>query len=236
MIVKTTTKLYIDFVNSFKIAFPHLPVFPTREDWESHVKEIELGRETKIILNEENKPRVEWLLESLKEEKGKLLDIGCSTGYITEKIGKLGLEVIAVDKNPESIVGAVSRTEVTNSNVKYTVGDIESLEFEEDTFDIVVAGEILEHLFNMVDGLRELQRVAKPHSSIFITLPRKDVGEKTHRVLLYDLNAINIFLIPYFYDLQIKELDRWFCIKCKNREKPILTYQKDGMNLLKVLP
>jgi ubiquinone/menaquinone biosynthesis C-methylase UbiE len=47
-------------------------------------------------------------------------------------------------------------------NVEFVAGNIYDLDFEDDTFDVVHAHQVLQHLTDPVEALREMRRVAKP--------------------------------------------------------------------------
>ena len=47
-------------------------------------------------------------------------------------------------------------------NVEFVAGNIYDLDFEDETFDVVHAHQVLQHLTDPVAALREMRRVAKP--------------------------------------------------------------------------
>jgi SAM-dependent methyltransferase len=49
--------------------------------------------------------------------------------------------------------------------------DINAIEFDDDTFDIVIHSEVLEHVENPVHALSECRRVLKPGGSVVFTIP-----------------------------------------------------------------
>ena len=110
------------------------------------------------------KARIE---EIVRRAKGKVLDVGCNEGFLTQALIEKGLEVISVDIDDKVITKA---KELFNIDVIKT--DANALPFEDGSFDLVIGGEILEHLVNPGIGLSEIFRVSK--GRVIISLP---VGE-----------------------------------------------------------
>lgn len=98
-----------------------------------------------------------------------LLDVGCGPGTITADLAKLvapGL-VIGVDRS-EDVLAQAERPPAAEANLRYETGDIYALAYEDDTFDVVHAHQVLQHLSDPVAALHELARVAKPGGLIAV--------------------------------------------------------------------
>jgi ubiquinone/menaquinone biosynthesis C-methylase UbiE len=93
---------------------------------------------------------------SLIEKKGKgkrLLELGCGTGELLFELKKRGFDVIGIDIFP-----SVPK----EYNLKVIKRDLnKKLPFKGSTFDVVVAIEVLEHLFNPFFMMKEIRRVLK---------------------------------------------------------------------------
>lgn len=61
----------------------------------------------------------------------------------------------------EYVGEALERAKMINDNITYLQGDIYKMPFEENAFDVVLCMEVLEHLSNPIDAVRELERVAR---------------------------------------------------------------------------
>jgi SAM-dependent methyltransferase len=113
-----TTKKYIEFHQSSDVVY-HFP--------------IDLTDETISYT---------WMLRFIKGAHS-VLEIGCSTGFFSKYLVKNGCYVVGVEVNP---ITALQAREVCH---KVIVGDIETLELREqiyESFDVVLLGDILEHL------------------------------------------------------------------------------------------
>ncbi len=94
-----------------------------------------------------------------------LLDVGSGPGTITVDLARrLGPgRVVGVDASRE-IVGqaqALAHDEGVH-NVTFRVGDVYALDFPDESFDIVHAHQVLQHVANPVSAMREIRRVLKP--------------------------------------------------------------------------
>jgi ubiquinone/menaquinone biosynthesis C-methylase UbiE len=92
-----------------------------------------------------------------------LLDIGCGTGTITADLAALVApgRVSAVDGSAEAIEQA-RMTLRGRDNVDFAVDDIHHLSYPDDTFAVVHAHQVLQHVADPVAALAELRRVCRP--------------------------------------------------------------------------
>jgi ubiquinone/menaquinone biosynthesis C-methylase UbiE len=94
-----------------------------------------------------------------------LLDVGCGPGTITADLAtRLGEgTVIGIDLAEEVVELAREQHPTSNgADVSFQVGDVYALEFADETFDVVYAHQMLQHLGRPVDALAEMRRVLKP--------------------------------------------------------------------------
>lgn len=91
----------------------------------------------------------ETLLHRLRT--GKVLDIGCNWGEFHS----------AVERRfgPENVYGI--DVQVTNYKRGVVRGNATTLPFKDETFDVVIAGELIEHIPQPLLLLREIERVLR---------------------------------------------------------------------------
>lgn len=94
-----------------------------------------------------------------------LLDVGCGPGTITADLAELVEpgKVTAVDRFGDVL--NVARAEVERrslANVSFSTADVHRLDFADDSFDIVHAHQVLQHVADPVQALREMRRVCAP--------------------------------------------------------------------------
>jgi SAM-dependent methyltransferase len=94
-----------------------------------------------------------------------ILDVGCGPGTITIDLAarvRPG-RVIGIDASTDVVAQAAGLAASEGvANVEFRVGDASALEFDDATFDVVHAHQVLQHLRRPVDALREFRRVLKP--------------------------------------------------------------------------
>jgi SAM-dependent methyltransferase len=100
-----------------------------------------------------------------------VLDIGCGPGTITADFATLvtPARVTALEVT-EAALG-LARAEITRrglTNVEFVVGDVHALAFPEDSFDVVHAHQVLQHVGDPVAALREMRRVTRPGGVIAV--------------------------------------------------------------------
>ena len=94
-----------------------------------------------------------------------VLDVGCGPGSITCDFAALVSpgKVTGLDRSAEIIERATAlAAERGMQNVGFVAGNIYDLDFEDETFDVVHAHQVLQHLTDPVAALREMRRVAMP--------------------------------------------------------------------------
>jgi 2-polyprenyl-3-methyl-5-hydroxy-6-metoxy-1,4-benzoquinol methylase len=111
---------------------------------------------------------------------GRLLDIGCSRGDWALRWHARGWKVAGVDINPEQI-------ELANeAGVDAHVCDLnrETLPFPDAQFDLIFAGEVIEHLVDTDGFLTEVCRCCKSGGHLLLTTPNLASFENRVRLLL----------------------------------------------------
>ncbi|MCD1570191.1 methyltransferase domain-containing protein [Agromyces mediolanus] len=95
----------------------------------------------------------------------EVLDVGSGPGTISIDLARrVGPgRVTGVDASADVVAQAAGLAESEGvSNVSFAVGDAYALDFPDDSFDIVHAHQVLQHLGRPVDALREFRRVLRP--------------------------------------------------------------------------
>lgn len=102
-------------------------------------------------------------LESHLTPGSRLLDVGCGPGTITaefaDRVGPEG-SVLGVDASAEIV--AMASDAQQRPNLRFEGGDAYAIDADDDTYDIVHAHQVLQHLADPVAALREMRRVCRP--------------------------------------------------------------------------
>jgi len=107
----------------------------------------------------------------------KVLDVGAADGYLSDKLIKLGYDVIPLDLSPTRL-----KRMKEIYGIDGVLGDIKNIPFPDKTFDIVIAAEILEHLNEIWIGIKEIERVSKDDGLIVVSIP---IGEEHDKFVLH---------------------------------------------------
>ena len=94
----------------------------------------------------------------------KILDVGCGAGFFEILLGRLGHQVTGIDLTEEMISKANEMIRIygMDSNVaRAVVGDAEALDFEDETFDVVISRNLTWTLPHPVEAYKEWNRVLK---------------------------------------------------------------------------
>jgi SAM-dependent methyltransferase len=134
---------------------------------ERFVPEQDQGR----LIEAEHISRYEWAAQAAT---GRLvLDAGCGTGYGARLLAAGGAhEVIGVDI-AESVLETVAPS--MPDSVRLQAGDLRKLEFEDDTFELIVCFEVIEHFEDPSLVLDELIRVLAPGGLLLVSSPNRGV-------------------------------------------------------------
>lgn len=97
-----------------------------------------------------------------------VLDVGCGPGTITADLARFvpGGSVLGIDI-PSDVMETAQR-ERGSDTVRFEVGDVYALGFDDDSFDVVHAHQVLQHLGDPVAALREMRRVLRPGGTLAV--------------------------------------------------------------------
>jgi ubiquinone/menaquinone biosynthesis C-methylase UbiE len=126
---------------------------------------------------------------------GRLLDVGTGTAVLLEKLTALApfknFELIGIDYYVENVAEANLKLsgQSLGHNCKVIPGDAHELQFDDDSFDMVVSRATLHHLYDPVLAIKEKFRVLKNGGICLIHDMRRDV---------------NAAILEYFNELRAK--------------------------------
>lgn len=102
--------------------------------------------------------------------KGKVvLDIAAGSGYGTKIMSKSAQQVIGIDYFDEAV--KYSKKHYSARNVTYKTGDAHNLPLQDDTIDVVVSFETIEHLTDPAQFIKEVKRVLKKDGIFIVSTP-----------------------------------------------------------------
>lgn len=115
--------------------------------------------------------RIDVVAEHVPSGVRSILDVGCGDGRVTHVLAERGFEMTGLDG---------SATALARLRVPHKRGEVDAIDFPDDSFDLVLCTEVLEHLPGEVhEGcLRELARVAR--SYVLVTVPNEEPLAHAH--------------------------------------------------------
>jgi 2-polyprenyl-3-methyl-5-hydroxy-6-metoxy-1,4-benzoquinol methylase len=128
-----------------------------------------------LMLNEESRrQKASKIISVLQHFLGredldglKTLDIGCSTGFISEALHKAGAVVTGLDIDEPGLVAARERC---GDRVKFICAGGEDIPAPPQSFDIVVFNQIYEHVVDADAIMTEIRRVLRPDGAVYLGL------------------------------------------------------------------
>ena len=98
----------------------------------------------------------------------RVLDVGCGTGDFTAAMARAGADAIGVDVAEAALRRARSR----HPGVEFRLVPLDGpLPFEDGSFELVWASEVIEHVADTARWLSEVRRVLAPGGRLLVTTP-----------------------------------------------------------------
>jgi demethylmenaquinone methyltransferase / 2-methoxy-6-polyprenyl-1,4-benzoquinol methylase len=116
----------------------------------------------------------------------RVLEVACGRGGFVNELARKGAQVTGCDFSHAAVrVGQERlRTLGNGSSAAFIQGDAQALPFADESFDLVVSCETIEHVPDVKKAMREIWRVARPGAKFFLTTPNY-----SNLMGLYDLYA-----------------------------------------------
>jgi len=135
--------------------------------------------------------RAEIIFQYIEKYKSKrILDAGCGRGFYLYGINsyKFVKEIHGIDINEKYL--KIAKNINQDKRVKIKKSNIYKLPYENNSFDLIICSEVLEHLKDDKKALKELHRVLKPNGKLIITVPNLNFP--------FFWDPLNWFLMHFF--------------------------------------
>ncbi len=136
-------------------------------------KAIRLGHPSYVWRSGQDR-RLELIRQHVALENRRILDVGCGLGMYVRQMRRFSSEVYGVDVDPEK-VAAASRT---LPNI--FTAPAEALPFPDNYFDVILLHEVIEHVEDDRQTIREAYRCVRPGGHIVIYAPNRLYFFETH--------------------------------------------------------
>jgi SAM-dependent methyltransferase len=146
--------------------------------------------------------RLDLIRRFVPLEGKRILDVGCGVGMYVQKLLAFSSTVFGVDIDLEKARDARKRCELI------TVAPAEALPFPEGTFDVILLHEVIEHVADDAQALKEAHRLAKDGGTLVVFAPNRLYPFETHGFYLFGRYFYRLIpLVNYLPD----PLRRRFC-------------------------
>ena len=168
------------------------------------------------------------LNEFIQRSKAEtILDIGCGEGYTTQIVKNANPEVQI--EGIELGAEMVKKAKELHPDLHFEQGSVYEIKREDESYDLVLSSEVLEHLEEPRKGLVELKRASKRY--VLVSVPNeplwrvvnmlrgaylKDFGNTPGHVNHWSKRQFYRFLKPHFSKVIVKKAGLWniaLCIK-----------------------
>nr|BFD61063.1 bifunctional 3-demethylubiquinone 3-O-methyltransferase/2-octaprenyl-6-hydroxy phenol methylase [Bdellovibrio sp. CKG001]BFD64478.1 bifunctional 3-demethylubiquinone 3-O-methyltransferase/2-octaprenyl-6-hydroxy phenol methylase [Bdellovibrio sp. HM001] len=127
------------------------------------------------LLRNQHKVEMPWILESIRKHIGyhaEILDMGCGAGFLANDLAEAGHKVTGIDLSTSSLKVAESRDHT--HSVHYHQGDVYQVPYGNESFDVVAAMDLLEHVSDPQKVIAEASRVLRPGGLFFFNTFNKN--------------------------------------------------------------
>ncbi len=129
-------------------------------------EELAAGKEQRGNL----RTNLEFLTETnLLKPNVRILEIGCGIGSIVFELNKEGYDITGTDISGEAITYGLKKY----GDIKLQVQPAEHLQFEDQTFDVVLSFDLFEHIARIDRHISEVYRVLRKNGFYLFQTPNK---------------------------------------------------------------
>jgi len=114
----------------------------------------------------------EYIISKVPKELNTILDVGCGKGWVAKHFLPKGVRVNSLDVSTSNPAKAVEL--YPSENHAGITADSFKIPFVDDSFDVVIASEIIEHVVDPAEFVKELFRVVTKGGKLLVTTPYKE--------------------------------------------------------------
>ena len=92
----------------------------------------------------------------------RILDVGCGAGLVTEPLARMGAATVGIDPSPEAIAAAEHHAAGMDLSIDYRAATAEDLAAAGESFDVVLALEVVEHVTDVAAFVATCATLLKP--------------------------------------------------------------------------
>jgi 2-polyprenyl-3-methyl-5-hydroxy-6-metoxy-1,4-benzoquinol methylase len=139
-----------------------------------------------------SRERVAAMSEAIDFRGKSVLDIGCQWGATCIALAEVGATPTGLDVTETLMEGARVRAEEQGVEATFRQGLSERLPFDDESFDVAIGLNILEHVESHTNTLREMLRVLKPGGEFYLDMPNRFAPHDFLRDPHYQLFGVSV--------------------------------------------
>ena len=112
----------------------------------------------------EPRDELQSVLDRLVGGRGRLIVLEAGCGSSTHVTLPTDVNIVGIDISPEQL-------EKNKYSKEKILGDVQTYDFDKESFDLIICWDVLEHLPNPRNALKSFVRAAKPNGVILLALP-----------------------------------------------------------------
>ena len=126
----------------------------------------------------------------------RILDVGCGPGSLVRRFADEGFEVVGVDVDP-AMIDRARELAADMPNVEFRVGEVTRLPYLPDSFDVVVATNVIFFLDDPLAGVRGMSAVCEPDGIVAMLNPSEKMSVAAAEALadaqgLAEMNRVSL--------------------------------------------
>lgn len=126
-----------------------------------------------------NRPRFEFFDRYVDNWQGlKALDVGCGGGFSCEFMAARGVSVSGIDQSQKCVDAAIEHAHSSGLEIDYRCGVAEQLPYADQSFDVVICVDVLEHVEDVRRVISGISRILKPNGLFFFDTINRNFKSK----------------------------------------------------------
>ncbi|MCI8441096.1 MAG: methyltransferase domain-containing protein [Provencibacterium sp.] len=178
------------------------------------------------FMEESSHKRIDWVCSQVWGKT--VLDVGCSQGINAILLGREGKRVCGIDPEDGAIRYALNdlqeETDEVKENVSFICDNFLERDFQNQLFDTIIMGEVLEHVFDPVSFLHKALALLAEGGRLIITVPFGINPHPDHKRTYYFLDLYRQLNI-YFAVLNVRFMGGWMGVICQRKEDTDISRQ-----------
>lgn len=137
--------------------------------WDNKVDEwYESRKIINVLYPKEVDKKISRLIKAINVAPGcKVLDVGCGTGYYSNKLAEAGFILTGVDSSERMIEKAL---QMNRNNIEFIFSDICQLQLNNDFFDAIICILVMDYIDNPYLCLNGLHKIIKKNGNLIIDI------------------------------------------------------------------